>query len=404
MISELHALAKPLVIIGGGVHQLPYVKYCQDQNIPTIVFDKNEEAIAGEVSDIFLSVDTSNVSKMIQEIERNTTTCGIGGVLVAGVELAVVGARISKHFNTKSVDVNTAMNATNKIIRAKRLKESGIPQPTFEIVDSIHSVSMGIPYVIKEQEGSGSRGVRVITSELDKLHAVECYAGGGNSRYLVEEFVEGHEISIEAFIHKGEFFYYCFAIRDIELMPDGKIIEHGSISDPTCDTVMVREVKKEFENACNALGIDAGPAKGDVLYTISGPSILEVASRSAPLAPLISDRVYGVDMISTHINWVLDPDFSFNSMPIEFSKSKPVCHRILLHEPGTLTDISGVDEAKKGNGVLEIIMLRELNFPMTLDSPNNGNRILYVAATGADAAQAIINADNALSKINLVYK
>ena len=41
---------------------------------------------------------------------------------------------------------------------------------------------------------------------------------------------------------------------------------------------------------------------------------------------------------------------------------------------------------------------------MILDYPDNGNRILYVAATGSDAIRARKNAENALSKINLIYK
>jgi biotin carboxylase len=404
MTTDSSLLERPIVILGGGIHQIPYIEYCRENKIPTIVIDQNEDAIAKDHANIFLSIDTSNVSKVIQVIDRNCQKDGIAGVLVAGVELAVLGARISKHFNTKSVDINTAINATNKIIRAKKFKEFGIPQPAFETVDSINSVSLDYPYVIKEQEGSGSRGVRIIASKEDKAAAIDGFAGGRNSKYLAEEFVQGHEISIEAFIHKGEFYYYCFAVRDIEILPNGKIIEHGSISDPSYDDTNLNEVKKVFENACFALGIETGPAKGDVLYTNSGPSVLEVASRSAPLAPLIAERVYGIDMISTHIKWILDVEFVFEPLPVEFSESEPVSHRILLHEPGNLKGISGIDEARKSKGVLEIVILRDLNFPLILDQPNNGNRILYVAATGSDAIRARKNAENALSQINLIYE
>ena len=404
MANNSSSLKQSLVILGGGIHQIPYIKYCKENKISTIVLDQNKDAIAKDYADLFLSIDTSNISKVIRAIEQNCQKEVIAGVLVAGVELAVLGASISKHFNTKSIDINTAINATNKIIRAKKFKEFGVPSPKFEIVDSIHSVSLDYPYVIKEQEGSGSRGVRIIASKEDRSAAVKGFAGGRYSKYLVEEFVEGHEISIEAFIHKGEFYYYCFAVRDIETISNGKVIEHGSISDPSYDDTNHSEVKKVFENACLALGIEAGPVKGDVLYTNSGPSVLEVASRSAPLAPLISERIYGTDMVSTHIKWVLDVDFVFKPLPVEFSKSKPVSHRILLHEPGTLKGISGIDEAKKSKGVLEIIVLKDLKFPMILDYPDNGNTILYVAATGSDAIRARKNAENALSKINLIYK
>jgi biotin carboxylase len=395
---------QPLVILGGGVHQIPYAEYCKENNIPTIVIDQNKNAMARDYADLFLNIGTSNDTKVIEVINKYCQKDGIAGVLVAGVELAILGASISKYFKTKSIDIMTAINATNKIIRAEKFKEFGIPAAKFEIVDSIHSVSLNYPYVIKKQEGSGSRGVRVISSKDDLLSAYEDFEGNGNLQYLVEEFICGHEISIEAFIHKGEFYYYCFAVRDIETISNGKIIEYGSISDPLYDDKNRNKVKKVFESACLALGIEEGPAKGDILYTKSGPKVLEVASRSAPLAPLISERIYGIDMVSMHVKWVLGLDFVFKSLPVAFSKSKPVSHRILSHKPGVLKSIIGIDEAKKSEGVLEIIVLKDLNFPMKLDYPDNNNRILYVAATGCNAIRARENADNALSKINLIYK
>ena len=196
MTSNSSSLKQPLLILGGGIHQIPYIEYCKENKIITIVLDQNKDAIAKDCADLFLSIDTSNTSKVIRAIEQNCQKEGIAGVLVAGVELAVLGASISKHFNTKSIDVNTAINATNKIIRAQKFKEFGIPSPKFEIVNSIHSVSLDYPYVIKEQEGSGSRGVRIIASKEDSAAAGKDFAGDRYSKYLVEEFVEGHEISI----------------------------------------------------------------------------------------------------------------------------------------------------------------------------------------------------------------
>ena len=402
--NSIQFQTQPLVILGGSVHQIPYLVYCKENSISTIVIDQNKNAIAQDYADLFLNICTSNNTKVIGAINKYCQKDGIAGVLVAGVELAILGASISKYFNTKSIEILTAINASNKIIRAEKFKEFGIPAAKFEIVDSIHSVSLNYPYVIKKQEGSGSRGVRVISSKDDFLNAYEDFLGNGNLQYLVEEFIYGHEISIEAFIHKGEFYYYCFAVRDIETTSYGKIIEYGSISDPLYDDKNRNKVKQVFENSCLAVGIKEGPAKGDILYTESGPKVLEVASRSAPLAPIISERVYGIDMVSMHVKWALGLDFVFKPLPLEFSKSKPVSHRILSHNPGVLKSIIGIDEAKKSQGVLEIIVLKDLNFPMKLDYPDNGNRILYVAATGYNAIKARENADIALSKINLIYK
>ena len=109
-------------------------------------------------------------------------------------------------------------------------------------------------------------------------------------------------------------------------------------------------------------------------------------------------------MVSLHIKWALGLDFVFKPQPLLLSKSKPVSHRILSHKPGILKNIIGINKAKKSEGVLEIIVLKDLKFPMKLDYPDNTNRILYAATTGSNSKKARENADNALSKISLIYE
>ena len=66
--------------------------------ISTIVVDQNQDAIAKAYADIFLCMDTSDPYRVIDAIEKECHKKGVSGVLVAGVELAVLGASISKHF------------------------------------------------------------------------------------------------------------------------------------------------------------------------------------------------------------------------------------------------------------------------------------------------------------------
>ena len=396
----------PLIILGGGVHQIPYIKYCKKNKIPTLIIDQNKNCSAKYYADYLLNIATPNNESLtiFKAINNITKKLGILGVLVAGVELAILGTFIAKKFKTKSIGWLTAKRATNKISRAIQFKSPGIPYANFEIVDNIDSISKNYPYVIKTEEGSGSRGVRIISSKSDFISVRKDFSNINSSKFLVEEFLSGNEISIEAFIYKGKFNYYCFALRDIEIISGGKLIEHGSIADPHYDKKIVQQVKKVFEKACLAIGLKEGPAKGDILFTKSGPKVIEIASRSAPLAPLISDKIYGFDMISAHIRWSMGLKINLNSKLLDFYKSKPVCHKYLLHKKGVINNITGIQKAKKLKGVIKIVLLKNLDYPIKLEKPSNTNRILYVVTTGSDANDAKLNADTSLSNIKLLYK
>ena len=396
----------PLIIFGGGIHQIPYIEYCKRKKISTLVIDENKNCPAQYRCDYLLNIKTPNNESLsvFKAINKITLRSGVLGVLTAGIELAILGSFIAKKFKTKRINLSTAKMATNKIKRAIQFKKFNIPYANFEIFDNLVSIKKNYPYVIKTEEGSGSRGVRVISSENDFVSVQNDFLSKKKSKFLVEEFLQGEEISIEAFIYEGKFNYYCFAIRDFQIISNGKLIEHGSISDPKYNKNQIKQVKKVFERACQAIGLSDGPAKGDILITESGPKVIEVASRSAPLAPLISKEIYGIDMISVHVKWALGHKIIFSSKPLDISKSKPVCHRYLSHKKGVVNNIIGINKARESKDVIKIVMLRKLNYPFKLEDPSNTNRLLYVVATGSNAKDARLNAEISLSKIKLSYK
>ncbi len=396
----------PLVILGGGVHQIPYILYCKQNHINTLVVDQNRDCPAKKYCDYLLCIKTPNNEsvKVYKAIKKIALEFGISGVLVAGVELAILGSFLARKFKTKSIGLLAAKNATNKIDRAKIFRKNYIPYANFEILKDINFCNKKYPFVLKTEEGSGSRGVRVISSEKDHIFVKKEFSALRNTRFLIEEFIRGEEISIEAFIYKSKFNYYCFAIRDIELIANGNLIEHGSIFDPNYDKKKITQIKKVFEKACLSLGLNEGPVKGDIFFTISGPKVIEVAARSAPLAPIISKDIYGFDMISNHIKWSMGEELNFKTKLKNINLLKPVCHKYLLHRKGILNNVTGINKAKKSRGIIRLILLKNLEYPLKLKEPNNTNRLLYVVATGSNVKNAKLNADISLSNIKLSYK
>lgn len=396
----------PLVILGGGVHQIPYIVFCKKNKISTLVIDQDKNCLAKTYADYVLNIKTPNSESLniFNKITKITNKTGIKGVLVAGIELAVLGAFLAKKFKTKGINLSTAIVATNKIKRLIRFKKKNIPISKFKIFKKINSITSKFPFVLKTEYGSGSRSVCVISSKIDLIYAKNKFSKIKNSKFLVEDFLTGYEISIEAFIYKKKFYYYCFAIRDIEIISKGKIIEHGSISDPLYDKKKIDRVKKVFEAGCYALGLNEGPAKGDILFTKFGPKIIEIAARSAPLAPIISNKIYNFDMISAHIRWSMGLNPFSNSKPLDYLNTKPVCHKYLSHKKGILYKINGIEKIKKLKNVIKVIMLKKLKFPIKLDQPDNTNRLLYIVTTGSNVNNARLNAVKSLSKIQLLYK
>ena len=58
MANNSSSLKQPLLILGVSIHQIPYIEYCKENKISTIVLDQNKDAIAKDCADLFLSIFT----------------------------------------------------------------------------------------------------------------------------------------------------------------------------------------------------------------------------------------------------------------------------------------------------------------------------------------------------------
>lgn len=80
----------------------------------------------------------------------------------------------------------------------ERFLEAGVPTPRSEIVDCSSGVrlpKMPVPFVVKPPREGSSVGIRVVRDEAEAWAAME-HAAGFSPDLLVEEFVEGRELTV----------------------------------------------------------------------------------------------------------------------------------------------------------------------------------------------------------------
>ena len=93
----------------------------------------------------------------------------------------------------------------------------GVPTPASEVLDCSDGVKlpkMAVPFVVKPPREGSSVGIRVVKTSGEAMPAME-YAAGISSDLLIEEFVEGRELTVA--IVDGE----IFPVVEI-IPPDGE--------------------------------------------------------------------------------------------------------------------------------------------------------------------------------------
>src|SRR4029079_17720627 len=105
----------------------------------------------------------------------------------------------------------SAVLATSKVRQRERFATAGIAQPQHETCRSVaeaHEAAerIGFPCVVKAPDRQGQRGLSVVAGpdELDDA-ATAALEASRSASFLVEELVEGREVTVNGYSLGGQF-------------------------------------------------------------------------------------------------------------------------------------------------------------------------------------------------------
>ena len=200
---------KWIIVITAGSQQLRSIIECKNLGLKIFAVDENPHAMGFKFSDIHYVQNISHAKDIIKEINRN----GINPVGVASFVSDVgipCAAKIRSYFNINGVSINEADIHINKQKQKYLCQKNNISIPPYIIIDNLENVEQQIsalayPLILKPVIGSGSRGVNKVDDLEEFLRALNEInsLSFGQKNFIVEEFIEGEEFSIETFSNKG---------------------------------------------------------------------------------------------------------------------------------------------------------------------------------------------------------
>lgn len=394
-------MKKTIMIIGGGILQLPVIHTAKKMGFQVIVTDYNADAIGMKEADVPIVMSTRDIEGSVRVAKAQNELAAISAVLTVGTDASMAVAAVANALNLPGIKFEDAEAATNKIKMRMRFKEHGVPSPNFLPVWSLADAKkagkiLKFPVVIKPSDNMGARGVMRIDNLNQLADAFKFSKGASPSGELImEEFMDGPELSIDAIIYNEEITITGIADRIIEYPP--YFIETGhnmpsSLSQETqeaaCDIMKL---------GIRALGIDIGAAKGDIKITKDGPMIGELAARlsggfmSAYTYPLSS----GVDLMKAAIEVALGQEPGnlepvFNQFCIE---------RAIITKNGIVKKITGLEEALKIPGIKEIF-LNVKPGDKVIQPRSNVEKAGHIIAIGKTLDEAVASVEKCRSVLN----
>jgi len=391
-----------IIIVTGGILQIPAVEEAKKLGLTTIVTDGNKNAPCSNLADKFFNIDIYDVQKHLELIKKLRKKFNIKGVFTEGSEATITVAEIAKYLDLKGISVKSAKNCKDKILTRQKLEKNKIPIPRWKQVTkrSIRSEAkkLGYPIIVKSSNNSGSRGSTKLDNQNGVMKAYElAERNSSNSKVLIEELLDGDEQSVEIlFDHNKKCIYLNIVDR---FFSKGQwSIELGHVNPTKLNQNMREKIFYLTERSAKAMNVNFGVFKADTIITKDGIKILEVTPRlsggfdSQKTTPISSGRNFIRAAMRLSLNMPLDKN------DLIHKKRKFSAVWIVLTNPGKIKSINGYQIVKKMKGVNEVIIMKQKNEKI-VKIIDNAKRPAYVISESTIYEKALKIAKHGASKI-----
>jgi biotin carboxylase len=389
------------MLLGAGVMQVPGIRIARSRGWHVTVVDGNPEATARGMADRFAVVDLKDKEGLLAFARECRGDGGLDGIFTAGTDFSSSVAWVAEKLGLPGIPYAAAMRATDKVLMRQAFDAAGAPSPRFASWTgegdpaALLGPRLSFPLVVKPVDNMGARGVLRVDDE-EALRAA-CRAAIGlsrSARVIVEEFMEGPELSLDAIVYRGKVTVCGVADRHICFPP--AFVEIGHTMPTELDPGTVGGIEDAFAAGIRAIGIDNGAAKGDLKLTPRGPMIGEIAARLSGgyMSGWTFPYSSGVEVTGAALNVAvgLPP----GDMAPRFART--CAERGVISIPGIVDRVEGEEEAAAVPGVKDLFLRLkpgdETRFPA-----NNVQKCGNVIAVGETREKAVSAARHGVSSL-----
>ncbi len=330
-------------------------------------------------------------------VERLARARDVDGLVSPGADWPVgVAARVAERLGLPHpIDGATAVLATTKTRQRERLAAAGVRQPR---MFAAGDPDVPVPCVVKAPDRQGQRGLTLVRERAELPAAVEravAESRGGSA--IVEELVEGPELTVNAFSVDGRFVPLTVTDRlTAELPAFGVALAHAWPSAHPTDAVV-----EAAAAACAALGIENGPSYTQVRLGADGPSVVEVAARlGGGHDAELCRAALGVDLDDLALSFALG-DRVRGSEPRALPRVGGACVLFLVAPAGELVGVTGVEEAEAVDGVERVRLYRRPGWRF-VPLRRGADRAGAVVAVGESRDDALARARRAAQAVRFL--
>jgi len=270
-----------ILIFGAGLNQVTLIKAANELGHSSVVLDPSQDPPGKSYADSFYCVN-GNDYKITKKLALKHK---VKGIVTSQMEKPLrLMSKLAEDMGFIFHAPEVVERSLDKWLMKQAFIAHNVPCAQgmiFKKDENITKDSINLlpyPLIMKPKDATSSQGVYKIVSINDiKKYITISRSFSKTGEIIIEEFLYGPELSVEAVTFKGKTTIVQFTEKFITPFP--RTVEMGHLQPATLTDIQRRKVSEVVITAITAIGIDNSASHTEVKLTKEGPKIIEIGAR-----------------------------------------------------------------------------------------------------------------------------
>ncbi|MBW7475335.1 ATP-grasp domain-containing protein [Paenibacillus oenotherae] len=356
--------------------------------------------------------DIRDADSLYEAIVGSPYANGLDALIPATDYASHVTAKVAERLGLRGVPYEAALKSRNKDLARQAYAEHEVPSARFRKVRTYEEAAaaaeeIGYPVVLKPTNCASSQNVYFINNAAELQEAMEIIVAFKvtymdfkvREEYLIEEYLDGPEFSVELFLSEGEPIFGTVTEKITSPLPYFVEILH-TLPTPS-HTEHTDEIIRTAVAALKAIGIANGPSHVEVKLTRTGPRIIEVNGR--PGGDNISSdllvQAFGVDVFEATVNYYLDRPIAIDK---KHHRAASIAY-VTADRDGVFERIEGLEALSRLQHVVRYHVAAAPGDSVTIPRSSD-DRLGYIITIGDSPQEAKERALALVDSLKVVYR
>ena len=319
-------MKQSVLIFGGGSNQSTLIKASKTVGVESVVLDISPKAPSRHLADKFYVVKKDDYKQTLEIAKAHK----ISGLATTQMENPLrLMAKLASELNLNFHSSDTIEKSLDKWEMKKAFIDGEVPcaqgiifnKDDIISCDSIQDLTF--PLIMKPKDGTSSKGVFKLEqfSEIQKNRNITS-SYSRNGEIILEEFLEGKELSVECVTYNNETYIIQYTEKFITEFPCA--VEMGHLQPANINYSIKNEIDEVVKKAIKSVGINNSVSHPEVILTSDGPKVVEIGPRGGGdyISSYLTFLSTGINLDEAIINLSLDnmPKISQSKNQFSFIK------------------------------------------------------------------------------------